>query len=245
MTIETTTETETPTTPFIVSVEIDQYGDADSPSEYGLFELVSFSNRHNSYRDPDTLLACSFEVEETDEDGYEDSYPCEEMEPAHETLPHDYQTDETIAFKLSYFEHGLCRWSLTGEGSSDPWDSVPFAGVLLVREEFLSDWETMSPEDRVEAARSFCDEYTAWANGWIYNISVTRPEGDCPCCNRAYDPEILASCGGFIFSMSEEGDAYRKDAIEEQVREGYYAVDLELPDELTEDVHYTVAEDRY
>lgn len=35
-----------------------------------------------------------------------------------------------LAFWLDYFEHGLCRWTLTGS-ISDPWDNSPYAGVLI------------------------------------------------------------------------------------------------------------------
>src|SRR5690242_20587136 len=48
------------------------------------------------------------------------------------------------AVPLSYFEHGLCLWSVAGElptAARCPWDSVSFAGVWLPDTETLTSAE--------------------------------------------------------------------------------------------------------
>ncbi|WP_169979811.1 hypothetical protein [Tautonia rosea] len=134
--------------------------DAECPSEWEGWRLVSFSHRHRSYEAPERYC------KGLDEAGY----PL----PAHIGLSR--MLDTGTAFWLSYYEHGLCRWSLMGEGPYCRWDSTRVAGILL--------WERPPPElpsgyqPREADARRFLDIYTDWANGQVYG----------------YDIEILTSC---------------------------------------------------
>jgi len=91
------------------------------------------------------------------------------------------------AFMLAYYEHGLCRWSLSGEGPQCQWDSVQCAGVYILP----SDAGNFKAHDtkyaaREAYARSALDEYTDWCNGTCFYYSVEL------------DGEDVESCGGYI-----------------------------------------------
>jgi hypothetical protein len=119
----------------------------ENPTEYSDWRVVSLCRRHTSFG----------EIEDNDE--------------------LQRQVNEGTAFLLSYFEHGLCRWSLSGEGPQCPWDSVHFAGVLY--------WEG-EEKPTEEQARSFIETYTEWCNGSVYGYTIEDEEG-----------EIDDSCFGF------------------------------------------------
>ena len=54
------------------------------------------------------------------------------------------------AVKLSYYEHGLCRWSVAGElpaAAHCPWDSVSFAGIWLPDAETLESAKPLRRQD--------------------------------------------------------------------------------------------------
>lgn len=90
-----------------------------------------------------------------------------------------------LAFWLSYYEHGLCRWSLRGEGPQCRWDSVDIAGLLNWTGK-PSDIGAKTYEDRAHDARNFLEAYTDWCNGNCYWFSLED------------DQKILDSCSGFI-----------------------------------------------
>lgn len=150
--------------------------DAECPSEWEGWRLVSFSHRHRSYEPPERY--------------------CKGLDtfggpiPAHIGLSRKLATG--TAFWLSYYEHGLCRWSLMGEGSQCRWDSTRLAGILL--------WERPPPElpagyaKREADARRFLDTYTAWANGEVYGYDIERLS-TCECCGSQL-AEPVDSCFG-------------------------------------------------
>ena len=85
------------------------------------------------------------------------------------------------AVPLSYFEHGLCLWSVAGElpaGARCPWDSVAFAGVWLPDAETLESARNYGGRTRQhfmrKRARQACEAYTQWCNGDIYGYEVER-----------------------------------------------------------------------
>jgi len=90
-----------------------------------------------------------------------------------------------LAFQLSYYEHGLCTWSLRGEGPQCRWDSVDIAGLLIWTGR-PTDMGAKTYEDRRIDARNLLEEYTDWCNGNCYWFSVEGAELP------------LHSCGGFI-----------------------------------------------
>src|SRR5262245_26265560 len=90
-----------------------------------------------------------------------------------------------LAFWLSYYEHGLCNWSLRGEGPRCRWDSVDVAGILIWTGK-PSDLGAKTCHARAREARHFLGEYTDWCNGHCYWFSVD--DGD----------ELLHSSGGLV-----------------------------------------------
>ncbi len=106
------------------------------------------------------------------------------------------------AVPLSYFEHGLCLWSVAGElpaGARCPFDSVPFAGVWLPDSETLESARNYGGFTRRhfmrKRARQACAAYTDWCNSEIYGYEVHRIDG-CGGCH-AERSELVDSCWGF------------------------------------------------
>lgn len=147
--------------------------DAENPCERDGWRLISFGRRHIGFEDPERY--CNG----LDESG------C----PLPASIGLSRKLDCGTAFWLSYYEHGLCRWSLMNEGPQCRWDSVKVAGILL--------WENSPRElgtdyqSREAAARRFLDTYTAWANGEVYGYEIERfgPGGE--------SDDSPESCWGF------------------------------------------------
>ena len=137
--------------------------DVERPdSTYDGWKPISFSRRHNNFVHPDHYCL---------------SKP--------ENIGLRRKLEVGLAFWLSYYEHGLCRWSLRGEGSQCRWDSVDIAGLLIWTGK-PSDMGARTYEDRAKDARNFLEEYTDWCNGNCYWFSLEDHQ------------KILDSCGGFI-----------------------------------------------
>lgn len=147
--------------------------------------LYSFNRRHLSYKDPYNLIF--------DDNG-------------NLRLGIQAKLKAQTAFFLDYYEHGLCQWTLAGEGIQCRWDSVGCAGILL--------WEHDPSElprgNREKDARGFCEYYTDWANGNCYWFALDTLGG-----------ESLDSCGGFI------GDEAVAEAIRESMDEDDLIVRVE------------------
>jgi hypothetical protein len=120
--------------------------------------------------------------------------------------------------KLSYSEHGLCRWSVYGGfvlGQEFDFDRVDFAGVWVPDEGALSniDFKGTDPEpaarrERIlKYAEGVCEQYTQWCNGEVYGYIVSayalqRDPGGDPIEERSYyrkhaTAEADDSCWGF------------------------------------------------
>lgn len=107
--------------------------------------------------------------------------------------PDDVDPDQVVA-RLSYYEHGLGRWSRQFSGPDDPWDTVGYAGVLVKGPDYADHWgnETLTDE-QVDA---YLETYTDWCNGACYGYTLTRL-GECDL-GETHEVETLDSCGGFI-----------------------------------------------
>lgn len=131
-----------------LELTIDYDHDAECPSDGECeWRLYSFNSRHTRFRHPDEVLT-------------------DELRP---------KLESGLAHVLSYYEHGLCRWSLKGEGPVCRWDSVGVAGVLV----WEDDENALGPttyEDRADSARRFCEDYTEWANGNCYGYGLRNAE---------------------------------------------------------------------
>jgi hypothetical protein len=107
------------------------------------------------------------------------------------------------AVPLSYFEHGLCRWSVAGElaaGSRCPFDSVPFAGVWLPDAETRESARNYGGRTRRhflrKRARQACDAYTGWCNGEVYGYEISRILPCDGCGGERSEP--VDACWGFF-----------------------------------------------
>ena len=106
------------------------------------------------------------------------------------------------AIPLSYYEHGLCLWSVAGElppGAACPFDSVAFAGIWLPDVNTLASARLYGGWTRRQfmrtRARQACDVYTAWCNGEVYGYEITRLTACRQCSAECAEP--VDSCWGF------------------------------------------------
>ena len=111
--------------------------------------------------------------------------------------------DNPDAVPLSYFEHGLCLWSVAGElpaGCRCPFDSVALAGVWLPDAATLESAARYGGRTRRhfmrKRARQACDAYTRWCNGEVYGYAIERIT-TCPACGDE-QAEAVDSCWGFF-----------------------------------------------
>jgi hypothetical protein len=191
----------TPTKRYTIRIEHDQ--DCESPADMDCqWKPYSFSNRHVSHMDPDTLA----------EDHYFDD---ENGDEQHEYRPRQdiaAKLESGLAFWLDYSEHGLCSWNSAGSGIHCTWDSSRKAGILI--------WEHTEDEiggktyeDRERDAAGFLAEYTDWCNGNCYGYVIESTGEDCPHCGQSPEPEDVDSCWGFIGDYVTEALA---DALDRQ-----------------------------
>lgn len=106
------------------------------------------------------------------------------------------------AVPLSYYEHGLCLWSVAGELPAHlrcPFDSVGIAGFWVPDAQTLASARNYGGSTRRhfmrKRARQACGAYTQWCNGDIYGYEVERVTG-CPACGSEKS-ESVDSCWGF------------------------------------------------
>lgn len=177
----------------------------DNPTDYGLFQIVSFNNRHMNNGNPSSWLPCQYE--------YEDGFVCDGWPSEHPTSdvtdsePHEMVPNPLFIATLSYYEHGLCKWMVGPSTVPDygGFDTVGVAGVIAWKDdeskqeyhEYMSEHEKLSYERYRERLMEVCEavveEYTAWANGYCfgYKVNERNPE------TGEYDIEV-DSCWGFI-----------------------------------------------
>jgi hypothetical protein len=118
-----------------------------------------------------------------------------------------------LAFWLSYYEHGLCRWSLSGEGPTCRWDSRQRAGIL-VWEQDEGDIGAKSYEERAEDARAAVKVFTEWCNGEVYAFGILEP---CESCGCSCNGDVVESGGGYI---GEDGVTQMFEMIRSHLGEG-------------------------
>jgi hypothetical protein len=181
-----------------LSIDIDYDQDLENPCDMdSQWKVYSFSTSHASFKEPSELG-----LQGRDASGKH-----------HISNPGLRQKLKVgLAFFLSYYEHGLCSWSVQGTRSYPDmqWDGVSTAGIMI--------WEHppshiggKTYEERQKDAEGFMEMYTAWCNGHGYCYVVKRPCGAC-----GQDDEILGSCGGYYGieeakeSAIEEADHYAK-----------------------------------
>lgn len=135
----------------------------------------------------------------TDGDFYDNTWKMVSFSRKHYNFQHPDNFDNIgirrklevgTAFMFDYFEHGACKWSLSGAGPQCQWDTARNAGIMLF--ENPKDMGAKTYEDRRQDAKNFLEIYTDWANGYGHGYSIETEEG-----------EILKSCWGFYDSEIE------------------------------------------
>jgi len=156
----------------VVRVQLDE--DVESPMDQdGQWTLYSFSRKHKTYRDPESLGLGELEAN---------------GRPRILSLGLRRKLEVGLAHFVAYFEHGSCRWSLTNDPTRPNcrWDSVSVAG-LLVWENKPEDMGARTYEDRAKDAASFLETFTSWCNEDCYYYTIEDEAG-----------EVVGSCGGYI-----------------------------------------------
>lgn len=150
------------------TVEIVHDQDCENPTSWdGQWTIYSFSNRHTNYRNPDTFR---------DEDG--------------NLLPELVEKLENgLAFIVDYFEHGLCRWSISGTGPQCQWDNSRGAGIV-VWEHSPEDMGAKTWDERKADCTRFLESYSDWCNGNCYGYVITQVIDE--------SETEYASCYGYI-----------------------------------------------
>jgi len=171
-----------------LTIEYDH--DTESPIENGAWELHSFNRCHRNFAHPEKFLPPDI--------GLRRKLNC------------------GTAFLLAYYEHGLCNWSLSGEGPQCRWDSVQCAGVLIYKDPIK--YLPKTYQERANMARSFLEEYTTWCNGECYWYRIEE-EIMCNECGNVKENTEIDSCGGFIgmewlaeHLKAEHPELFEKDA---------------------------------
>lgn len=137
------------TTKYKVTIWQDDW--AENPTEWGTFEIVTFSNnRWTTDVDPEQYQTESGKL-----------------------LPSlQAKLKAGTAFWLDIYEHSSVHYSLSGEGMQDRWDTASRAGII-----FLTDAKNMSYEQRQQFARDMLKTYTDWANGEVYTVRIETESG--------------------------------------------------------------------
>lgn len=213
----------------IVFIHVGYDEDSEDPTKWdGMGKIHSLSNRHiNSISSGDAQdlvypmecpscgNSCGEEFEDVGEKMGHKVYVCGYCGKFSVACRVEQESDCVI---LGYFEHGNCIWHVTGEiprGTEGDyrWDGVRVAGVWEPDKYILEAAETLGLEpgsaDRQrwmeKQARSACETYTAWCNGWVYwyslsiykarqhNGHILKQRDD----YRFDDPLYDQGCGGF------------------------------------------------
>lgn len=128
------------------------------------------------------------------------------------------------AVALSYYEHGLCKWSVRGRMGPvqhEEWDMVGTAGVWLP-DDAIKDLG-LDDKTLLNTAEAACEEYTSWCNGEVYEYVVKifkvrkekEKDGSHYIYNRASDyrrdtPVFEDGCCGFYGRESAEEAAFEE-----------------------------------
>lgn len=124
--------------------------DMTNPCEWGGWTVYSFSHHHYNFRHPEGIIT-------------------EAGKGA--TIGVRRKLAVGTAFVLSYFEHSSCRWSLMGGGPQCRFDGVRVAGYIECHTEVVKHLPR-GYAAREKAARAFLETYTAWCNGWVFEVQV-------------------------------------------------------------------------
>jgi len=146
--------------------------DADNPCDNdGAWKFYSFSNRHKNFKEPESL---------NDESGKLNTEIKDKLENG-------------LAFILSYYEHGLCAWSIAGTGPQCQWDSTRVAG-LAVWEEPEENMGAKTYQEREQDCKISAEEYTDWCNGNCYYFELANQNQKIDTCGGIIGCDNLLDC---------------------------------------------------
>lgn len=143
--------------------------DVEEPdSGYDGWKLWSFSRKHTNFKHPDEFT----------------------------NIGYIRKFQVGLAFRLSYYEHSGCAWSIRGNSHPMhrcPWDSVDFAGVLVWTGK-PGDIGAKTYDDRLKDASQFIETYNHWVNGNCYWYSLEEEDYH----GRDITSMNHCGCGGYI-----------------------------------------------
>jgi hypothetical protein len=164
----------------------------ESPAEtQDGFQIFSFNTRHINFRHPEHFGVMP------DKDG--DPFFSSKDENG-KPNPYKKLYNRNLLFVLSCYQHSGTAWSLSGEGPQCQWDTCSIAGVLILDEK---SFKGMRRAKKLENARSFLKDYSAWCNGEVYGYNIEDENGNhIDSCYGFYESEYMFEC----ISLLEFGD---------------------------------------
>jgi len=130
-----------------------RYDDCESPAEWGNFNIVTFNPRWTTYKPLDDI---------TTESG--------KLTPAFQA-----KLKAGKVFWLDIYEHGGVSYRLSGEGMQDRFDTTSRGGYIELFYEFKKGTKL---EEKQDIARQDLEEYTSWANGETYSVTIEDKAGN-------------------------------------------------------------------
>jgi len=191
-------------------LQVEQDPDTERPDLYAVGRIVSFNNRHLSYEHPDNWLAVETECERCNGDGWTEDYSQPENHNSAECEPcegtgNTVSVHDDVLATLSYYEHGLCKWSVGDSTVPDygGFDTVSVAGVIVWNGDDTERewWNSLDTDHQARILDGIAKEYTSWSNGDTYWFALKQLSTvhDCPNCRGHNEPgDLDESCGGYI-----------------------------------------------
>jgi len=144
--------------------------------------------------------------------------------------PNTLNDSEILTF-LTYYEHGLCRWSVGADRPAKGWndfdwsdfDTVGIAGAIVLQDKVapseLKWFQTLlndenRKDDLQKIFEATASEYTSWSNGEVFHYEFNEVVKSSVCSNCGHTSTVATdgfvdSCGGFI------GDEYFTEVIKD------------------------------
>ncbi len=189
-------------------LKIEQDHDPSRPDEGSIGRMVSFSNRHGNFEDPEQWMTSDCPKCEGSgwiapkggsnaDAGYgQDDEECKNCEATGRV---DVVHPDVLTM-LNYYEHGLCKWYIAPAASpvDMQWDGAYNAGVIVWNGEDSERawWDGMTDAERHSILEGIAETFTDWSNGEVYGYILERLDE----CDMGYDHtgDHIDSCWGYI-----------------------------------------------
>jgi len=205
-------------------LKIEQDHDPSRPDEGSIGRMVSFSNRHGNFEDPEQWMTSDCPKCEGSgwiapkggsnaDAGYgQDDEECKNCETTGRV---DVRHPDVLTM-LNYYEHGLHRWYVAPAASpvDMQWDGAYNAGVIVWNgaDDERAWWDDLGDEKRHEILEGIAEEFTAWGNGQVFGYVLSS----LGTCDMGFDHEAeddLDGCYGII------GYEYFEEHVQEVLRD--------------------------